>query len=79
MHVTVILGSITFDEHLKGVQSVLRCWGSDRALCDAGLFHSIYGTEGFQGYKLPFTRRKDIRNVRTHGFVVTNFFLFKFV
>lgn len=26
-----------------------------------GLFHSIYGTEGFQGFKLPFTNRKRIR------------------
>lgn len=23
----------------------------------AGLFHSIYGTEGYQGFKLPFTSR----------------------
>lgn len=57
-------GSITFDEHLKGVQSVLRSWGSDQAICDAGLFHSIYGTEGFQGYKLPFSNRAEIRKVR---------------
>lgn len=71
MRVPVLSGSITFDEHLKGVQSVLRCWGSDLALCDAGLFHSIYGTEGFQGYKLPFSRRQDIRNVRTLSMTVT--------
>ena len=30
-------------------------------MCDAGLFHSIYGTEGFQGFTLPFDRRDDIR------------------
>jgi hypothetical protein len=42
---------------------VLRSWGSEQALSDAGLFHSIYGTEGFQGYKLPFSRRADIRSV----------------
>ena len=56
-------GASAFDDHLKGVQCVLRGWGADTNVCDAGLFHSIYGTEGFQGYKLPFTRRPDIRKL----------------
>ena len=56
-------GAAAFDDHLRGVQSVLRAWGSDEAVQRAGLFHSIYGTEGFQGYKLPFDRRKDIRKL----------------
>ena len=42
-------GEETFDEHLVGVQSVLRSWGMSETLADAALFHSIYGTEGFQG------------------------------
>jgi len=25
------------------------------------LFHSIYGTEGFQGFCLPYERRDDVR------------------
>ncbi len=41
-------GASAFDAHLRGVQAVLRSWGSDEAVCDAGLFHSVYGTEGFQ-------------------------------
>ena len=39
-------GSASFDEHLKGVQAVLRYWNAPEYLCSAGLFHSIYGTEG---------------------------------
>ena len=30
---------------------------------DAGLFHSIYGTEGFQGFCLPYERRDDVRSL----------------
>jgi len=56
-------GASSFDSHLKGVQSVLRNWGSDEVLVNAGLFHSIYGTEGFQGYKLPLSKRADIRKL----------------
>lgn len=56
-------GATSFDDHLKGVQAVLRKWGSSEYICDAGLFHSIYGTEGFQGYKLSVTRRPAIRNL----------------
>ena len=53
-------GEETFDNHLVGVQSVLRSWGACEALCDAALFHSIYGTEGFQGFKLPLAQRGEI-------------------
>jgi hypothetical protein len=34
-------GSEAFDEHLQGVQAILRYWGSPRHLSNAGLFHSI--------------------------------------
>lgn len=34
-------GADAFDEHLHGVQSILRSWGSERHLYNAGLFHSI--------------------------------------
>ena len=56
-------GAATFDEHLKGVQAVLRKWRATEAVASAGLFHSIYGTEGFQGYKLPMGHRSEIREV----------------
>ena len=56
-------GSTSFDVHLKGVQSILRAWSCSDHVANAGLFHSIYGTEGFQGYKLPFSERKRIREM----------------
>jgi hypothetical protein len=56
-------GTAAFDEHLKGVQAVLRYWGAPKHLCDAGLFHSIYGTEGFQGFSLPLSQRDAVRSL----------------
>lgn len=56
-------GSAAFDEHLKGVQAVLRYWGSPLHLTNAGLFHSIYGTEGFQGFSLPLSERPAIKEL----------------
>lgn len=56
-------GASAFDEHLKGVQSVLRYWGAPQHLQKAGLFHSIYGTEGFQGFALPLTERPKIQEL----------------
>src|SRR5205807_2348343 len=32
-------------------------------LCRAGMFHSIYGTQLFQGFKLPLERRPELREV----------------
>ena len=34
-------GSEAFDAHLRGVQAILRYWGSPQYLYNAGLFHSI--------------------------------------
>lgn len=56
-------GSEAFDAHLRGVQAILRYWGAPSHLYNAGLFHSIYGTEGFQGFSLPLTDRDAIRNL----------------
>ncbi len=56
-------GAQSFDAHLRGVQAVLRNWGADEAVADAGLFHSIYGTEAFQGYSLPLSYRLALRSV----------------
>lgn len=56
-------GSAAFDEHLKGVQAVLRYWGAPTYLTNAGLFHSIYGTEGFQGFALPLQERTAIQGL----------------
>ena len=59
-------GSSDFDEHLQGVQSILRYWSSPKYLYNAGLFHSIYGTEGFQGFALPLTERDKIQSLIGH-------------
>ena len=33
--------------HLEATSGLLRAWSSRKALCDAGLFHSVYGTDTF--------------------------------
>ncbi len=38
---------IPFISHLVGTRRVLVEWGERPAMCDAGLFHSAYGTEYF--------------------------------
>ena len=38
---------VPFLSHLLGTRRVLVGWGERPALCDAGLFHSAYGTEYF--------------------------------
>jgi Domain of unknown function (DUF6817) len=38
---------VPFLSHLVGTRRVLASWGCDAELCDAGLFHSVYGTEYF--------------------------------
>jgi hypothetical protein len=47
--------------HLIGVYKYLRSQGCTEDVCRAGMFHSIYGTELFQGFKLPLERRPDVR------------------
>ncbi|HZJ27939.1 MAG TPA: hypothetical protein VFF40_13165 [Acidimicrobiia bacterium] len=38
---------VPFLSHLLGTRRVLVGWGAGHELCDAGLFHSVYGTEYF--------------------------------
>jgi hypothetical protein len=46
--------------HLIGVYKLMQSSGCDEDLCRAGLFHSIYGTEKFQGFKLPLSQRDEL-------------------
>ena len=46
--------------HLVNVQRLMQKSGCDEAVCRAGLFHSIYGTEKFQGFKLTLDRREEL-------------------
>lgn len=50
-----------FLTHLKAVQGVLEDAGADPEISRAGLFHSIYGTEGFQDFSLPLEERAQVR------------------
>lgn len=51
----------TYLAHLIGVYRDLEAWGCDETVCKGGMFHSIYGTEMFQGFKLPLERRAEVR------------------
>jgi hypothetical protein len=44
---------VPFLSHLIGTRRLLDIWGSRPALCDAGLFHSVYGTEYFEPTRTP--------------------------
>ena len=45
-------------DHLLETRAVLESWGARRELCDAALFHSVYGTQ-FLGDELIGTDRRD--------------------
>src|SRR5579885_2835265 len=49
--------------HAIGVYNDLKTWGCDEELARVGLFHSIYGTELFQGFTLPLDRRNEVRDL----------------
>jgi hypothetical protein len=47
--------------HLIAVYRDLAIQGYSQDVCRAGMFHSIYGTEKFQGFTLPLERRAEVR------------------
>lgn len=51
----------TYLAHLIGVYRFMESHGCSAEQCAAGMFHSIYGTELFQGFKLPLDQRPAIR------------------
>lgn len=53
----------TYLAHLVNLSRLMEEQGCDEELCRAGMFHSIYGTELFQGFKLSFDRRDEIRGL----------------
>ena len=53
----------TYIGHLLAVHRILEEQGCGLDVCRAGLFHSVYGTELFQGFKLPVERRAEIREL----------------
>jgi hypothetical protein len=51
----------TYLAHLVNLYRLMQAHGCDEELCRAGMFHSIYGTELFQGFKLPLESRGEIQ------------------
>jgi hypothetical protein len=49
--------------HVIGVYRDMQAQGCSEELCEAGMFHSIYGTELFQRFALPLERRADVRKL----------------
>ncbi|HKU87949.1 MAG TPA: hypothetical protein VJV77_16555 [Casimicrobiaceae bacterium] len=46
--------------HLAETERILRSWNSRRALCLAGLYHAVYGTDGIRGSLAALDRRDAI-------------------
>src|SRR6266852_4114551 len=46
--------------HLIGVYRIMASRDCTEEVCRAGMFHSIYGTELFQSFKLPLDRRPEV-------------------
>jgi hypothetical protein len=53
----------SFLAHLIGVYRLMESRGCPEEVCRAGMFHSIYGTQRFQGFKLPLDRRPEVRDL----------------
>jgi len=49
--------------HAIGVYSDLKTWGWDEEMSRIGIFHSIYGTELFQGFTLSLERRDEVQKL----------------
>src|SRR3984893_10940071 len=49
--------------HLVGLYRLMEARGCTEELCRAGMFHSIYGTQKCQGFKLPLERRPEVRGL----------------
>ena len=52
--------------HLQGTALLLRTWGERQAVQDAGLFHSVYGTESYQSELLPPQLRGQVEALIGH-------------
>jgi hypothetical protein len=51
----------TYMGHLVNVHRLMENEGCTEEVCRAGMFHSIYGTQQFQGFKLALERRDEVR------------------
>jgi hypothetical protein len=53
----------TYLGHLVSVYRLMEAEGCTEELCRAGMFHSIYGTQQFQGFKLELDQRPMVRDL----------------
>ena len=53
----------TLAPHLAKTAALLQQWGNRDALCLAGLYHAVYGTDGIRGELTPLARRPAIAEV----------------
>ena len=56
-------GHRTLYEHLIGTWKLLKEWGCSGDICNAGLFHSIYGTQVYLPSTIPIKNRKVVQNL----------------
>lgn len=49
--------------HLRSTATLLRCWGNREAVCLAGLYHAVYGTDGITGWLVAPTARHTITEI----------------
>jgi hypothetical protein len=49
--------------HLLGTRQLLVEWEARPALCDAGLFHSVYGTDCYELKAVPLTMRNGVQQL----------------
>jgi hypothetical protein len=50
-------------DHLSGTHALLVAWNERPAICDAGLFHSVYGTEHFGTASIPLSQREQVKEI----------------
>ena len=53
----------SLEAHLRGVEAMLRSWGASETLCAAGLYHAVYGTDGFNPSLTSLAGRQDIADL----------------
>jgi hypothetical protein len=46
--------------HLRGTEALLREWGAPEPVCAAGLYHAVYGTDGYNPALTSLAGRKHI-------------------
>jgi hypothetical protein len=51
----------TLWDHLAGVHRILQVVGSEDYVCNAGLFHSVYGTQSFKTVSVDKGKRSEVQ------------------